>query len=267
MRCCSATESGILRGVFERFTERARQVVVLAQEEARTLGHQYIGTEHILLGLLREEEGMAARVLQSLEITVERVRGQVVGIVGSGEEVTSGQIPFTQRAKKVLELALRESLSLGHNYIGTEHILLGLISEDAGVVFRTYPDPGSGREEHEGVAVRVLHGFGVGVGAETIRNEVIRMLSSPEARAERARTEVRYVSSETSIHVNPSAIVHRLLMSGAARALDDGRSQIEVADLLLALTRDEATAQLLASLGVDVTAVRNTLEQQSPPPD
>src|ERR671914_594901 len=108
--------------MFERFTERARQVVVLAQEEARTLKHNYIGTEHILLGLLREEEGLAARVLESLDITVERVRAQVVRIVGSGEEVTSGQIPFTPRAKKVLELALREALSLGHNYIGSENI-------------------------------------------------------------------------------------------------------------------------------------------------
>ena len=116
--------------MFERFTERARQVVVLAQEEARTLKHNYIGTEHILLGLLREEEGLAARVLESLDITVERVRAQVVRIVGSGEEVTSGQIPFTPRAKKVLELALREALSLGHNYIGTEHILLGLLGEE-----------------------------------------------------------------------------------------------------------------------------------------
>src|SRR5882724_3703321 len=106
--------------MFERFTERARQVVVLAQEEARTLKHNYIGTEHILLGLLREEEGLAARVLESLDITVERVRAQVVRIVGSGEEVTSGQIPFTPRAKKVLELALREALSLGHNYIDTD---------------------------------------------------------------------------------------------------------------------------------------------------
>ena len=96
--------------MFERFTERARQVVVLAQEEARTLKHNYIGTEHILLGLLREEEGLAARVLESLDITVERVRSQVVRIVGSGEEVTAGQIPFTPRAKKVLELALREAL-------------------------------------------------------------------------------------------------------------------------------------------------------------
>ena len=126
--------------MFERFTERARQVVVLAQEEARTLKHNYIGTEHILLGLLREEEGLAARVLESLDITVERVRAQVVRIVGSGEEVTSGQIPFTPRAKKVLELALREALRLGHNYIGTEHILLGLVRENEGVAARILLD-------------------------------------------------------------------------------------------------------------------------------
>jgi ATP-dependent Clp protease ATP-binding subunit ClpC len=148
--------------MFERFTERARQVVVLAQEEARQLKHNYIGTEHILLGLLREEEGLAARVLESLDITVERVRAQVVRIVGSGEEVTSGQIPFTPRAKKVLELALREALSLGHNYIGTEHILLGLV------------------RENEGVAARILLDFDA--DSEKIRNEVIRMLSGPGSR-------------------------------------------------------------------------------------
>jgi ATP-dependent Clp protease ATP-binding subunit ClpC len=152
--------------VFERFTERARQVVVLAQEEARILKHNYIGTEHILLGLLREEEGLAARVLESLDITVERVRAQVVRIVGSGEEVTSGQIPFTPRAKKVLELALREALSLGHNYIGTEHILLGLV------------------RENEGVAARILLDFDA--DSEKIRNEVIRMLSGPGGRQGRA---------------------------------------------------------------------------------
>jgi ATP-dependent Clp protease ATP-binding subunit ClpC len=148
--------------LFERFTERARQVVVLAQEEARTLKHNYIGTEHILLGLLREEEGLAARVLESLDITTERVRSQVVRIVGSGEEVTSGQIPFTPRAKKVLELALREALSLGHNYIGTEHILLGLV------------------RENEGVAARILLDFDA--DSDKIRNEVIRMLSGPGGR-------------------------------------------------------------------------------------
>src|SRR6266540_66565 len=152
--------------MFERFTERARQVVVLAQEEARTLKHNYIGTEHILLGLLREEEGLAARVLESLDITVERVRAQVVRIVGSGEEVTSGQIPFTPRAKKVLELALREALSLGHNYIGTEHILLGLV------------------RENEGVAARILLDFDA--DSEKIRNEIIRMLSGPGGRRQQA---------------------------------------------------------------------------------
>ncbi len=148
--------------MFEQFTERARQVVVLAQDEARTLKHNYIGTEHILLGLLREEEGLAARVLDSLDITVEEVRAQVARIVGQGDEVTTGQIPFTPRAKKVLELALREALSLGHNYIGTEHILLGLV------------------REKEGVAARILLDFDA--DAEKIRNEIIRMLTPTAAR-------------------------------------------------------------------------------------
>ena len=153
--------------MFERFTERARQVVVLAQDEARALKHNYIGTEHILLGLLREEEGLAARVLDSLDITVEEVRAQVARIVGQGDEVTTGQIPFTPRAKKVLELALREALSLGHNYIGTEHILLGLV------------------RENEGVAARILLDFDA--DAEKIRNEIIRMLSGPGRRRPAAR--------------------------------------------------------------------------------
>src|SRR6195952_2323835 len=122
--------------MFERFTERARQVIVLAQDEARALKHNYIGPEHILLGLLRDEEEIAARVLDSLEITTEEVRAQVARIVGRGDEVTTGQIPFTPRAKNVLELALSEGLAIGHNYIGTEHILLGLVSVDDGVAAR-----------------------------------------------------------------------------------------------------------------------------------
>jgi ATP-dependent Clp protease ATP-binding subunit ClpC len=146
--------------VFERFTERAREVVVLAQDEARALRHNYIGTEHILLGLLREEEGLAARVLESLDITVEEVQAQVARIIGPGDEpIVSGQIPFTPRAKKVLELSLREALSLKHNYIGTEHILLGLV------------------RENEGVAARILLDFDA--DAEKIRNEIMRVLSSP----------------------------------------------------------------------------------------
>jgi len=149
--------------MFERFTERARQVVVLAQEEARSLKHNYIGTEHLLLGLLREEEGVAARVLDGLEVSVEEVRAAVVRIVGSGEESPQGQIPFTPRAKKVLELALREALSLGHNYIGTEHILLGLVRED------------------EGVAARIL--LDLDAEPEKIRGEVMRALSGPGRRS------------------------------------------------------------------------------------
>ena len=145
--------------MFERFTERARQVVVLAQDEARALKHNYIGTEHLLLGLLREEEGLAARVLESLDITVEETRAQVARIVGEGDEVTTGQIPFTPRAKKVLEVSLREALSPGHNYIGTEHVLLGLVQVDGGV------------------AARILLDFDV--DPEKVRREIIRMLSGP----------------------------------------------------------------------------------------
>jgi ATP-dependent Clp protease ATP-binding subunit ClpC len=147
--------------VFERFTERARQVVVLAQDEARLLKHNYIGTEHLLLGLMREEEGIAARVLESLDISLDEVRAQVARIVGQGEEVASGQIPFTPRAKKVLELALREALGLGHGYIGTEHLLLGLA------------------RENEGVAARILLDFNV--DADRVRNAVAGMLGGGQA--------------------------------------------------------------------------------------
>jgi hypothetical protein len=153
--------------VFERFTERARQVVVLAQEEARGLKHDYIGTEHLLLGLLREEEGVAARVLESLRISVEEIRARIAELVGVGDQVTSGQIPFTPRAKKVLELALREALSVGDNFIGTEHVLLGLV------------------RENDGVAARVLLEFDA--DAEKVRNAVIRMLSGPGRRREGMR--------------------------------------------------------------------------------
>ena len=145
--------------MFEQFTERARQVVVLAREEARAFKHDYIGTEHILLGLLREEEGDAARVLKSLDMTVERVRAQVLRIVGSGEEVTSGELPFTAHANTALELGLREALSLGHDYIGTEHILLGLVGED------------------DGVAARIL--LEHDADAEKIRTELLRTGSGP----------------------------------------------------------------------------------------
>ncbi|HWX09755.1 MAG TPA: Clp protease N-terminal domain-containing protein [Gaiellaceae bacterium] len=145
--------------MFERFTERARQVVVLAQDEARVLRHNYIGTEHLLLGLLREEEGLAARVLESLGVTIDEVRVMVRTVVGEGDEAVPGQIPFTPKAKQSLELALREALSLGHNHIGTEHLLLGLVRRG------------------ESVGVEIL-GM-LGASAEVVHEEVIRMLSGP----------------------------------------------------------------------------------------
>jgi ATP-dependent Clp protease ATP-binding subunit ClpA len=126
--------------VFERFTERARQVVVLAQEESRALKHNYIGTEHLLLGILRVEDGIGAQALEALDVSLAEVRAMVARIIGEGNEVVTGQIPFTPRAKKALELSLREALSLGHNYIGTEHILLGLAREGEGVAMRILLD-------------------------------------------------------------------------------------------------------------------------------
>ena len=142
--------------MFERFTDRARRVVVLAQEEARTLGHDQVGTEHVLLGLLDEGEGLAAKVLESLGIGSEAVRQRVAEIVGRGEQAPSGHIRFTEQTKDVLKLSLNEALQLGHNYIGTEHILLGLL------------------REREGVAARVLTGLGADV--QGARTEVIRIL-------------------------------------------------------------------------------------------
>jgi len=160
--------------MFERFTDRARRVVVLAQEEARFLNHNYIGTEHILLGLTHQ--GVAAEALQSLGISLEAVRAQVEEIIGRGVQEPVGHIPFTPRAKKVLELSLREALQLGHNYIGTEHILLGLIREG------------------EGVAAQVL--VKLGADLSRVRQQVIQLLSSyagGEAAAEQAGARTRLV--------------------------------------------------------------------------
>jgi hypothetical protein len=158
--------------MFERFTDRARRVIVLAQEEARLLDHDYIGTEHILLGLLREREGVAAKALQSLDISLEAVRAEVEQVIGRGQTTPGPQIPFTPRSKKVLELSLREARSLGHDYIGTEHILLGLIREG------------------EGVAAQVL--VKLGADLSRVRQQVIQLLSGePVEQAAVGRRVVR----------------------------------------------------------------------------
>ena len=152
--------------MFERFTDRARRVVVLAQEEARMLSHNYIGTEHILLGLIHEGEGVAAKALESLDISLEAVRAQVEDIIGQGQQAPSGHIPFTPRAKKVLELSLREALQLGHNYIGTEHILLGLIREGEGVAAQVLVKLGADLNRVRQQVIQLVQGF-QGKEAET----------------------------------------------------------------------------------------------------
>jgi ATP-dependent Clp protease ATP-binding subunit ClpC len=150
--------------VFERFTDRARRVVVLAQEQARSLNHDYIGTEHELLGLIQEGEGVAARALQALGISLESARGQVREIIGTGQAAPTGHIPFTPRAKKVLELALRESLQFGHNYIGTEHILLGLIREGDGVGAQVLLRLGADLNRTRQTVIQLLSGYTAGSG-------------------------------------------------------------------------------------------------------
>jgi Clp amino terminal domain, pathogenicity island component len=164
--------------MFERFTDRARRVVVLAQEEARGLNHNFIGTEHLLLGLIHEGEGVAPMVLESLGVSLEAVRARVVEVAGRGEGSPVEQIPFTPRAKKVLELSLREALALSHNYIGTEHILLGLI------------------REREGIAGQVLTEFGA--DHDEVREQVVRLLSGQAGPGPAERTRFARLS-ETAV--------------------------------------------------------------------
>ena len=188
--------------MFERFTDRARRVVVLAQEEARLLNHSYIGTEHILLGLIHEGEGVAAKALESLGISLEAVRSQVEEIIGQGGSSPSGHIPFTPRAKKVLELSLREALQLGHNYIGTEHILLGLIREG------------------EGVAAQVL--VKLGADLSRVRQQVIQLLSGYQGG--QGKGEPQAASS------NPSAPKEDQGDKGSSQILDQfGRNLTQLA--------------------------------------
>jgi ATP-dependent Clp protease ATP-binding subunit ClpA len=234
----------ICRRMFERFTHEARQVVVLAQDEARALGHNYIGTEHLLLGLLRDEEERAdaERPLRSLGVTLAGTRERVRRIVGSSEHVTAGQIPFTPRAKKVLELALREALSHGHNWIGPEHILLGLA------------------RENEGVASRVLMEFDA--DAVKLREAVALMLA-------RAPRQPRLVQVESG-HLMRMPMEASwfdglaLVLTSLAREI---RQELDrdpdVGDLLLtiACARDGLAGQALEELGIDLDALWGLLER------
>ena len=213
--------------MFERFTDRARQTVVLAQEEARLLDHNYIGTEHLLLGLLAIPEGVAARALHRVNIDTDAVRHDVVEIVGRGAASPSGHIPFTPRAKKVLELSLREAMKLHHNYIGTEHILLGLVREGEGVAAQILVKRAADLERVRGAVVAELHRAG----------------SEPQLRGP-ARTP----AAEGAL-----AAARELAASGPVGSHH----------LLEALARSEGSAagKVLASLGVDLDALSAAIDE------
>ena len=215
--------------MFERFTDRARRVIVLAQEEARGLNHNYIGTEHLLLGLIHEGEGVAAKALESMDISLDAVRAQVVEIIGEGQAAPSGHIPFTPRAKKVLELSLREALQLGHNYIGTEHILLGLIHEG------------------EGVAAKALESMGISL--EAVRQEVEEIIGQ---------------GTEPPVgHIPFTPRAKKVLELSLREGLQMGHKYIGTEFLLLGLIREGegVAAQVLVKLGADLPRVRQQVIQ------
>jgi ATP-dependent Clp protease ATP-binding subunit ClpC len=227
--------------MFERFTDRARRVVVLAQEEARMLNHNYIGTEHILLGLIHEGEGVAAKALESLGISLEGVRNQVEEIIGQGQQAPSGHIPFTPRAKKVLELSLREALQLGHNYIGTEHILLGLIREG------------------EGVAAQVL--VKLGADLNRVRQQVIQLLSGYQGKEPAGGTGPAEGTPSTSLVLDQFG--RNLTQAARESKLDPviGREK-EIERVMQVLSRrTKNNPVLIGEPGVGKTAVVEGLAQ------
>jgi ATP-dependent Clp protease ATP-binding subunit ClpA len=215
--------------MFERFTDRARQTVVLAQEEARRLDHNYIGTEHLLLGMLRDADNVAARALRGLGIALEMVRTDVEQIVGRGDESPGGHIPFTPRAKKVLELSLREALQLGHNYIGTEHILLGLVREGDGLAAQVLVKRGATLPR---VRKAVLDEVGR-AGSERL---------APHGRPRRTPAAVQVVAAADELAGSSPTGTHHLLEA-------------------LARSEDSLGAKVLAELGLDADALATKIDE------
>ena len=236
--------------MFERFTDRARRVVVLAQDEARRLDHNYIGTEHLLLGLIHEGEGVAARALESLGISLAAVRQQVEEIIGRGQQAQSGHIPFTPRAKKVLELSLRESLQLGHNYIGTEHILLGLLREG------------------DGVAAQVL--VRLGADLNRVRQEVIELLHGHQERepvsARSAAGELRLLPAVnarlTAVEQRLTAIEQRVGTGPDTSDLDEQIAQVRRARESAAHAQDYEQAASLRDREKELLAAKAARQDQ-----
>jgi ATP-dependent Clp protease ATP-binding subunit ClpA len=236
--------------MFERFTDRARRVVVLAQDEARMLKHNYIGTEHILLGLLHEGKGVAAKALESLGISLDAVRQEVEEIIGQGQHTPSGHIPFTPRAKKVMELSLRESLQLGHKYIGTEHILLGLIREG------------------DGVAARVL--VKLGADLNRVRQQVVILLqgyqgqeSSPSGTAAGEHTLLPGVQARLdAVEGRLAALEQRIGTGPDASDLDEQIAQVRREKESAVDARDYEQAAALRNREKELLASKAELEEQ-----
>jgi ATP-dependent Clp protease ATP-binding subunit ClpC len=221
--------------MFERFTDRARRVAVLAQEEARLLNHNYIGTEHILLGLIHEGEGVAAKALQSLDISLEAVRQQVEEIIGAGGSSPGQSIPFTPRAKQVLELSVREATTHGHDYIGTEHILLGLIREG------------------EGVAIHVL--VKIGANPDRVRAKVLELLAGGAADATVPGQPLP----------PPSAALRQIMDEARQQAVVDGAPEVAPVHLFWAAVHhpDGAAGRMLRDVGVDPDDLRRRVLDES----
>ena len=235
--------------MFERFTNRARHTVVLAQEEARQLHHNYIGTEHVLLGLLGEPEGYAGRILASFGITRDGAREEVRAMVGTGTDAPSGHIPFTPRAKKTLELALREALQLHHNYIGTEHILLGLIREGDGVAAQIMKQHADLLGDPHG---RARHG----ARGEVRGRQGPPLAAAPPFRGRSARGRAPSRLGQTELRTTPAADTS---LSEAARLA--GAQPVGSHHLLLAALADDntAAAKALAALGVNLDQAKEAL--------
>src|SRR5213592_156111 len=232
--------------MFERFTDRARRVVVLAQEEARMLNHNYIGTEHILLGLIREGEGVAAKALESLGISQEAVRRQVGEITGQGQQPPSGHIPFTPRAKKVLELSLREALQLGHNYIGTEHILLGLIREGDGVAAQVLVKLGADLNRVRQQVTQLLHGYQstdvIGEGSRRGKRARARQLDDALARIDSLDRRLAVIERWAALRPDLDDLAQEI-----AQARREKEAAIDRHDFEAAVALRDKEMQLLAA--------------------
>jgi ATP-dependent Clp protease ATP-binding subunit ClpA len=257
--------------MFERFTDRARRVVVLSQEEARLLGHNYIGTEHILLGLVHEGEGVGARSLEALGVDLAKVRRKVEEIIGEADGQPSGHIPFTPRAKKVLELSLREALQLGHNHIGTEHVLLGLVREGEGVAAQVLVALGADLTTVRSKVYEVLAGGAPGAAPLVVELPYAQRARLAAGLRAAGRVSAGRTRADEMLERSVDRIVFRRFTVSAARvlllaeseAMRLGHPDVGVAHLLLGLAveGEGRGARALSAVGVDLGRARSAVDQ------